>query len=117
MLLPELREADSLLILGVVILAGVIAGSLAKRIKLPSVTGQVLIGVLIGHSGLDLFPEEKLRALQPVTVFALGLMTFTIGAHLNFNRLRGAGKRLGYLLICEAILVPLAVIVLSLIHI
>lgn len=111
MLLPELREADSLLILGVVILAGVIAGSLAKRIKLPSVTGQVLIGVLIGHSGLDLFPEEKLRALQPVTVFALGLMTFTIGAHLNFNRLRGAGKRLGYLLICEAILVPLAVIV------
>jgi PTS system fructose-specific IIC component len=104
-----LQDASPLLVLGVVIFAGVIGGSLAKRARLPSITGQILVGVLIGEAGLHLFEEHDVEALAPTTFFALGLMTFTIGAQLNLGRLRNAGKRLGLLFLCEALLVPLIV--------
>lgn len=104
-----LQDASPLLILGAVIFAGVLGGSVAKLAKLPSITGQILVGVLIGEAGLHLFEEHDVEALAPTTFFALGLMTFTIGAQLNLGRLRNAGKRLGLLFLCEAFLVPLVV--------
>jgi Kef-type K+ transport system membrane component KefB/mannitol/fructose-specific phosphotransferase system IIA component (Ntr-type) len=104
-----LQEAGELLTLALVILAGVFSGALARRIRLPGITGQILVGVVLGKAGFDLFTEESLHALRPITDFALGLMAVTVGAHLNIRRLRNAGRRLFLLLITEATVVPLMV--------
>ena len=92
LLLNRLHEAGPLLTLAVVIVVGMAAGSLARRIRLPGITGQILVGVILGPSVLDLFGHEPMEALQPLTHFALGLMAVSIGAHLNLPRLRNAGK-------------------------
>ena len=102
----DLHAAGPLLTLAVVLLAGLVFGSLARRIHLPRITGQIVIGVILGEAGFDLFGDEALHALQPLTHFALGLMAVTVGAHLNLRRLRNAGKRLFYLLILEATVTP-----------
>ncbi len=92
--------------LAVILLAGVASGSLAHRLRLPSITGQILAGMLIGQAGLKLFDPQAVEELHPLTHFALALMAVTVGAHLNLRRLRNAGKRLFYLLVFESLLVP-----------
>ncbi len=101
-----LHDAGPLLILAVVILVGVAFGELARRIRLPSITGQILGGVLLGQAGLDVFTTESLDRLQPLTHFALGLIAVTVGAHLNVSRLRNAGRRLFFLLLTESLVTP-----------
>ena len=107
--LPDLEQAGPLLALAVVIVVGVVFGSLAKLVRLPSVTGQILAGVLIGKVGLDLFGEGPIGGLQPLTHFALGLIAFTVGSHLNVRRLHNAGRRLFLLLLTESMITPVVV--------
>ena len=101
--------AGPLLILAAILVAGTGLGWLARWMRLPSVTGQILAGILIGHAGLGLFEARAVEGLQPLTHFALALIGVTVGAHLNVRRLRNAGKRLFLMLFAEAIVTPLAV--------
>lgn len=107
--MPSLETASPLLVLAVVILVGVGFGAATRRMGLPSITGQILAGVLLGKAGLDLFGDEVLHSLQPLTHLALGLIGITVGAHLNLNRLRNAGRRLSLLFLAEATITPLVV--------
>ncbi len=108
-----LSGTSPLLVLAVVILVGAVAGAAAQRLHLPAVTGQVLAGLAIGRAGVDLFGFEASgvpgthTGLEPLTDFALGLIAVTVGAHLNLRRLRNAGRRLVFVLLCEATIVPL----------
>lgn len=109
--MPLLPEANPLLVLAIVLVVGVAFGTLAKRIGLPSITGQILGGVLIGQAGFEIFDLHAIEGLHPMTEFALGLMAVTIGAHLNVRRLRNAGKRLFFLLLLESIITPTLIFV------
>jgi PTS system fructose-specific IIC component len=116
LLIVDLHSAGPLLTLAIVILVGMVAGGVARRLHLPGITGQILAGVALGAAGLNIFglgehgvEKGPLEAIQPLTHFALGLMAATVGAHLNLRRLRNAGRRLGYLLLFEATLTPLLV--------
>jgi len=104
--MSQIPNADPLLALALILLAGVALGGVAKRLHLPSITGQILAGILIGHGALNLLDHESIEGLQPITHFALGLMAVTVGAHLNFRRLKNAGKRLGVLVLLESVLTP-----------
>jgi len=103
------EEGKVLLVLAEVVLAGLVGGQLAHLLKLPHVTGQILIGVLIGQTGLTLFGPEAIHGLDIVTQFALGMIALTVGEHLNLRTLRNAGKRLFVLLLTESILTPVLV--------
>lgn len=104
-----LDNANTLLILAVILVAGTIAGALAKRFRLPSVTGQIVAGVLMGTSVMGMLSDTGLHKLDPLVDFALGLMAVAVGSHLNFRRLKVARQRLIYLLILEGLLTPLLV--------
>lgn len=104
-----LHDAGPLLTLSIVILVGVGGGALARRVRLPGVTGQILAGVLMGEAGLRLFDPGALEGLTPLTHLALGLIAVTVGAHLNIPRLRNAGRRLSLLLLIDSTLTPLIV--------
>jgi mannitol/fructose-specific phosphotransferase system IIA component (Ntr-type) len=104
-----LAGASPLLVLAVLLVAGGAGGMAAKRAGLPRVTGQILAGIVLGPSMLGLFDGHALHALLPITAFALALMTMSVGNHLDLRRLKGAGQRLGMLVMAEALLVPLLV--------
>ena len=104
-----LHHAEPLLLLAVVLVTGIFTGALARRIRLPAITGQILGGVVIGRAGFDLFGETSLSGLEPLTDIALGLIAVTVGAHLHLQRLRNAVRRLSYLLIAESTITPLIV--------
>lgn len=103
------EHAEPLLMLAVILLIGVAFGLAARRFRLPSVTGQIIAGVLIGGAGFDIFGPHAAEGLAPITEFALGLMAVSVGAHLNFRKLRNAGKRLLFLVLFESVFVVVAV--------
>ena len=104
-----LDDANTLLILAVILVAGTLSGAIAKRFHLPSVTGQILAGVLMGASVFRVLDEKGLHSLDALVKFALGLMAVAVGSHLNFRRLRAARRRLFWLVALEATLTPLLV--------
>lgn len=104
-----LDDANTLLILAVILVAGTISGVIARQFHLPSVTGQILAGVLMGASVFRVLDEKGLHSLDALVKFALGLMAVAVGSHLNFRRLRAARRRLLWLVALEATLTPLLV--------
>ncbi|MFK7818697.1 MAG: cation:proton antiporter [Planctomycetaceae bacterium] len=111
---------DPLLSMALVLVAGIIGGEIVGRIKLPKVTGWIGTGILLRLAdgylrdthGYDLkLSPEKVKDFGPYFGFVLGYIAFTVGAALHFKSLRNSGKRLGLLLLCEAILTPMIVFV------
>ncbi len=100
-----LPRADPLFALAIVIAAGVASAWLARQARLPGITGQIMAGVLIGPV-FHLFDMRAVHGLEPLTHFALSLIAVTVGAHLNFKRLRNAGRRLAFLFLLEATVTP-----------
>ncbi len=98
-----------MLSLAVVLVAGVASGMAARRIRLPAVTGQILVGILLGPV-LHVFDHETLRGLEPMTDFALGLMAVAVGSHLHLRRLHNAKTRLLLLVVLESTLTPIFVL-------
>ena len=102
---PLLQDAEPLLVLAVLLAAGVASGALARRMHLPSVTGQILAGICLGPV-FHVFGHETIGGFAPVIDFALGLMAVAVGNHLNFARLRIAARRLAWLVLAEATVTP-----------
>ncbi|APZ96976.1 cation:proton antiporter [Fuerstiella marisgermanici] len=102
-------DANVLLILAVILVVGTVSASFAKMLHLPSVTGQIVAGVLMGPSVFAVLTEQSLDSFEPLVDFALGLMAVAVGSHLNFRRLAVARRRLTLLLLFEATITPLFV--------
>ena len=110
---------DPLIRLAMVLVAGIIGGELVARIKLPKVTGWIGTGILLRFLDQYLRDSHKVDiGLSPTGVaefgpymnFVLGYIAFTVGAALHFATLRNTGKRLGLLLLCDAIITPTIVL-------
>jgi mannitol/fructose-specific phosphotransferase system IIA component (Ntr-type)/Kef-type K+ transport system membrane component KefB len=97
--------ASPLLIVTVLLVIGIVFARLATKIKLPSITGQILAGVLIGRYALHFFEESAYHGLAPITNFVLGLIGLTIGSHLDFGKLHNAGKRIFFITLTDIIVV------------
>jgi len=108
-----MHGTNTFLVLALVLLVGVGSGLLAKRFRLPSVTGQIIAGVLIGPAVLHLIPLEDAESFGPVISFALALMAVDVGSHLSFRRLRHAKRRLALLVLAEVTITPTLVFLVS----
>lgn len=111
--LNDLHFDDPLLNLATVLVAGIIGGEIFAAVKMPKVTGWIATGILLRQlylPGMDTESDPKcLDKFLPYMHFVLGFIAFTVGATLYFASLRNAGKRVGLLLLGEALITPLIV--------
>jgi len=91
-----------LLAIGIAAIVGFIGGKLFNRVKIPAVTGWVVMGVVLGGSVLGVFPEEVLSRVGILFDLALGFIAFNIGEELTLSRLRRLGKSIITIVIFEA---------------
>jgi fructose PTS system EIIBC or EIIC component len=83
------------LVVGILILAGFFGGWLAKLLRLPHVTGNILGGVVVGPACLGLIgTHEQLHDLQPLSTFAMSLVAVSIGGHLSYRRIHNSLRRI-----------------------
>ncbi|MFO7606458.1 MAG: cation:proton antiporter [Desulfurivibrionaceae bacterium] len=76
-------------ILAILLAAGFFAAKLAQLIRLPSVTGYICAGFLLGPAGFNLIGKEIMaEQLDHFIQIALMLIALGIGEHLEIKRLR-----------------------------
>lgn len=81
--------------LSLLLTAGFALARLAKLLHLPSVTGYIIAGILLGPSGLHLISTEILESrLQVFTSIALLLVAFGIGERFDLQQLRSTAHAL-----------------------
>ena len=101
-------EARATLALGFLLLAAFLGGDLARRARLPRITGYVLVGFVVGP-WLGLVRHDEVDALRFIGDVALGVIALAAGSELALPPLRGQLVALGRL-VGGAIVVPLLVV-------
>ncbi|MEA1973823.1 MAG: cation:proton antiporter, partial [Candidatus Cloacimonadota bacterium] len=99
-------NASSLLVLAIIFLTGVIFTRLAKRFKIPTITGQIFGGIVIGHYVLNVFSDANFEGFIPFTKFALGIIGLTIGSHFDLQKLHNSTGRILSIAFADVLIVP-----------
>ncbi len=80
----ELPALNLLTTFGLLLTVGTLGGLLAKRLAwLPTITGFMAVGLLIGPQGLGLLTYYNLSTAVPLVDIALGLILFKLGTALH----------------------------------
>jgi Kef-type K+ transport system membrane component KefB len=94
-------EVNVFLYLAVIFLAAFIMKGVSGKLKMPEVTGYVLVGVMLGVSLLRLLSPQVLDDLSSVSTIALGIIAFVIGSELRFDIIRKLGKTILFIVVFE----------------
>lgn len=92
------------LIVGVLLVVGLIGGKLATLAKLPSVTGYILCGLLLGPSFLHFITHDIYANMSFINDLAIGMLAVTVGSELHRNVFKTAGKDLAIMSIGNTML-------------
>jgi Kef-type K+ transport system membrane component KefB len=76
------------LAVGYMLVTGYFAGALAAKVRLPKLTGYLLVGMLVGPSALALVSRSMLENLNLVNGMAVAMIALTAGSELEFARVR-----------------------------
>ncbi len=90
------------LALAILLAAGLTVSYLGKYCKLPSVTGYILAGLLLGPSGFAIISEDLVgHRLSHFTEIALMLIAFGVGEHIEFKEVKKVARSVGYISLAE----------------
>ncbi|MEZ5418890.1 MAG: cation:proton antiporter [Vicinamibacterales bacterium] len=82
---------NEILSVGLILTAALVAGHLAQLVRIPEVTGYLLVGVAIGPAALDLISHGNITTLGFLSDVALGLILFNIGSIFEAENFRRVG--------------------------
>ena len=111
-----------LLNIGVLLVLALIVGKLVSLIKLPKVTGYILVGLIMGPPILghiypsynDLILSYKiLEIFKIITEVGLGLIIFNIGGEFQLENFKKLGKKVLWISVFEILLTVIIVTALS----
>lgn len=77
---------------GVLMILALFGGKLVNRVHLPSITGWVIVGLLLGPSCLRVLTPEITELLQPIEGLALAVIALAIGGELTVRSLKKLGN-------------------------
>jgi Kef-type K+ transport system membrane component KefB len=100
---------NEILSVGLILIAAVIAGHLAQLVRVPEVTGYLLVGLALGPSALDLVSHDNVATLGFLSEVALGLILFNIGAIFETSNFRRVGSGVVRVTLWEATLAMVCV--------
>jgi len=92
----------TLTLLGIAIIIGFYMGNTARRIRLPSLIGYMILGVIFGPSFFNLLSEPMMEHLSFITEIALGFVAFSIGAELSLLSLKRLGPGIVSIIFAES---------------
>ena len=105
-----LGSAHPLFYLGLLILCGYAGGRAAHALNLPRISGYIFAGMLLSPSTTGILGAGVLENdLSLITDIALGIIAFSIGGTLEFDKLRKLGKTIIVITFVQAFIVALLV--------
>ncbi len=95
-------EVRTLIYLAVSLVIVYATKKFVDKIKLPAVTGYVIVGVLAGYSLFNFLSLKVINNFSIVSDLALGIIAFSIGVELNRETLSKLGKSIFFIAFFEA---------------
>lgn len=93
---------NTLLSIGVILLAGFSAAKVLRRVKFPAVTAYLLMGILVGPLALNLVSEEIFNATGLISNVVLGIIAFHLGQNFSRETFSRIGKSVVWISLLEA---------------
>ena len=92
-----------LLSVGIMIVAGFLGGLVLEKLKLPKISGYIIVGALLSPSLLNIIPKETVGRLDIITEIALGIIAYLIGGSLKVKSLRNLGKSIVWIITFQSL--------------
>ncbi len=89
---------------GLLLIAGYFFGKLFEKLKLPTITGYIVAGIIVGTSGLELIHEENFKSLNLISEITLSFIAVIIGSEFSFHKLKIYGNKIIVLTLSQMIL-------------
>lgn len=99
---PSLIHISATTVLGLATIAGFYAGRAARKLRLPSIIGYMVLGIFLGPSLLNIYGEGVLEELSFITELTLGFIAFTIGAELSLSSMKRLGPGIVTIIFTES---------------
>lgn len=113
-ILPRsIEHLNIILLIGLAIFFGTAGARVFQKFRIPQIVGYVVIGLIIGESGLNLIGRDTVETLSLFNMFALGIIGFMIGGELRRDVFRKYGKQFFIILCSEGIAAFILVAILS----
>ncbi len=93
---------NTLALIGITVVASYYMGHLAKKMKLPSLIGYMVLGVIMGRSGFGYFGIDLVEKLDFINEIALGFVAFSIGIELSITSLKKQGTGIISIIFAES---------------
>jgi len=93
-----------LLVIGIIMLLGAVFGRLFQKLKMPSVMGYMMIGLILGESFRGLLSGPIIDSFGPLIELSLGVIGFMIGSEIMLDRFKRYSGSIYTILLMEAFL-------------
>jgi len=108
-----IEHLNLILLMGLAIFFGTAGAGIFQKFHIPKVVAYVVIGLIIGESGLNLIGRGTVETLSSFNMFALGIIGFMIGGELTRDVFKKYGKQFLIILCSEGIAAFVIVALLS----
>ena len=102
--LMEIIRGNTFLVFAIILVLGLFSTRLMKILRLPNVTGYLLIGLLVGPYCAKLINEGNIHSLKIITNAALGFIAFSIGGEFKLTTLKKLGKSIIVITLFQALI-------------
>lgn len=96
-------QFNIMLTVALAVLLGTFGARLFRRLKIPQVVAYIVIGVILGASGLNIIDSRTAEGLTPLSLLALGIIGFMIGGELKLAMFRRHGRSAMVILLAEGL--------------
>jgi len=104
--MTELRQI--LIFLAAFLIVAVASNQISKvflRIRLPLVTGLLVIGIIAGPDLLGLISSDAVKNLAFINDFALAYIAIAVGSELHFEEMRSRFKSIAYMTVSQMVII------------
>ncbi len=88
--------------LGIIFLTGIVVNKFVVKLRIPEVTGELILGIIIGQEFLGLVHSHILASTSLISNIVLGFVAFTIGRNFSIQDFKKIGKPVLWISVFEA---------------
>jgi Kef-type K+ transport system membrane component KefB len=103
--LPVTSQGISTLIVGIMLLTSFLLADVIKKFHLPRLTGYMIMGVILGVSGVGILTDTRIDNLHFLENLALAFIALAAGGELRFRELKKNIKSVSRILFGQIIII------------
>ena len=103
--IDETQHGKTAIITGIILLSAFLFANVIKKLKLPKITGYMIIGIILGPIGFKILTHEAIDNLAFLENLALSLIAITAGGEFKFDKFKIYKKSISSILFFQIFIV------------